>query len=70
MTLVTFKDYEYKRPNLEEGKKYFYELLKEFNSSKSVDEQSKVIEKINAFRNDFSTQYNLVYIRASIDTND
>ena len=68
--MVTFKDYEYKRPNLAEGKKYFYELLKEFNSSKSVDEQSKVIEKINAFRNDFSTQYNLVYIRASIDTND
>ena len=30
----------------------------------------KAIQNINAFRNDYSTQANLVYIRASIDTND
>ena len=35
-----------------------------------MDEQSTAIEAINAFRNEFSTQANLVYIRASIDTND
>lgn len=68
--MVTFKDYEYKRPDLAAGKEYFHQLLKDFNHAKSVHEQSEVIEKINAFRNDFSTQYNLVYIRASIDTND
>ena len=28
------------------------------------------MKNINALRNDFSTQANLVYIRASIDTND
>lgn len=68
--MVTFKEYEYKRPDLESGKKYFRQLLTEFSQAESVDEQSEVIEKINAFRNDFSTQYNLVYIRASIDTKD
>lgn len=70
MKLVTFKDYEYKRPDLSAGKTYFHQLLTAFKNAKSVDEQSEVIEKINAFRNNFSTQYNLVYIRASIDTND
>ncbi len=68
--MVTFKDYEYKRPDLVAGKAYFKQLLTEFQSAQSVEDQSAVIEKINAFRNDFSTQYNLVYIRASIDTND
>ncbi len=68
--MVTFKDYEYKRPDLVAGKAYFQQLLTEFQSAQSVEEQSTVIERINAFRNDFSTQYNLVYIRASIDTND
>lgn len=68
--LVTFKDYEYKRPNLDEDKVKFQEALSKFKEATSVEEQSSAIEKLNALRNDFSTQANLVYIRASIDTND
>ncbi len=70
ITLVTFKDYEYKRPSFEEGKAKFTDLLENFKSAATVEEQSSAIEAINAFRNDFSTNANLVYIRASIDTND
>ncbi|MGE7666268.1 M3 family oligoendopeptidase [Ureibacillus composti] len=68
--MVTFKEYEYKRPNLEELKKDVRVLVDQFKQATSVEAQSEVIEKINAYRNDFSTQANLVYIRASIDTND
>lgn len=69
-SLVTFKDYEYKRPNLDEGKVKFHEALTKFKEASSVEEQSATIEELNALRNDYSTQANLVYIRASIDTND
>lgn len=68
--MVTFKQYEYKRPNLEELKRDVRVLVDQFKQATSVEAQSEVIKKINAFRNDFSTQANLVYIRASIDTND
>lgn len=68
--MVTFNDYEYKRPNLEQDKSTFRELLTKFKEASSVAEQNEAIENINAFRNDYSTQANLVYIRASIDTND
>ena len=68
--MVTFKDYEYKRPNLEDVKIKIRALIEQFKNADSVETQSDVISKINEYRNDFSTQANLVYIRASIDTND
>lgn len=68
--MVTFKDYEYKRPNLEQDKVTFQGLLTKFKEASSVEEQNEAIENINVFRNDYSTHANLVYIRASIDTND
>lgn len=68
--MVTFDQYTYNRPNFEEDKQRFELLLKNFKNASSVEEQSEAIEKINAFRESFSTQNNLAYIRASIDTND
>ncbi|MEO4054977.1 M3 family oligoendopeptidase [Solibacillus sp. CAU 1738] len=68
--MTTFKDYEYKRPNLDEMKAAVRALIEEFKTAKSVVEQSEIIEKINVYRNNFSTQANLVYVRASIDTKD
>ena len=68
--MVTFKDYAYTRPNLEEDKVKFHAALEKFKEASSVEEQSLAIEELNALRSDFSTQANLVYIRASIDTND
>lgn len=68
--MVTFKDYEYKRPDINEMQQQIRALIKQFKEADSVEAQSQLIEKINEYRNDFSTQSNLVYIRASIDTND
>ena len=68
--MVTFKDYEYKRPNLEQDKATFQELLTKFKEATTVEEQNTAIENINSFRNDYSTHANLVYIRASIYTYD
>src|SRR4051812_19093064 len=55
---------------MNEIKNDFTILLEEFRNAKSFEQQNEVIEKINAIGNEFSTQANLVYIRASIDTND
>lgn len=68
--MQTFENYTYERPDLEQGKVKFAALLESFKNASSVEEQNKAIEQINAFRNDISTLFNLVYIRASIDTND
>ena len=70
LAVVTFKEYEYKRPNLDDIKNQVRALIKQFKDADSVETQSEVIEKINEYRNDFSTQANLVYIRASINTHD
>ncbi|MGF9965046.1 M3 family oligoendopeptidase [Bacillus rhizoplanae] len=67
---MSFESYEYKRPNMDEVKERFTEALQQFKSVKTVEEQKKVIAHINAIRNDFSTMYNVCYIRHSIDTTD
>lgn len=68
--MITFDQYTYQRPDFEEGKSRFEQLLKNFKAANSVEEQSDAIKEINAFREAFSTQANLAFIRASIDTND
>lgn len=67
---MKFTEYEYKRPDMPAIKKAIRSLIEEFKQAATVEAQSEVIEKINAYRRDFSTQANLVYIRASIDTAD
>lgn len=51
-------------------KREFDSLLQDFRSASTYVEQNEVMKKVNAIGNDYSTQANLVYIRASIDTND
>jgi M3 family oligoendopeptidase len=68
--MVTFKDYTYTRPNMDELKAAVTALIEQFKAAETVEAQSEVIEQINKHRNSFSTMANLVYIRASIDTND
>ena len=68
--MVTFKEYAYTRPNMDELKKDVSALIEQFKAAETVEAQSEVIEQINKHRNFFSTMANLVYIRASIDTND
>ena len=68
--MVTFKDYAYTRPNVDELKAEVTALIEQFKVAETFEAQSEVIKQINKHRNSFSTMANLVYIRASIDTND
>ena len=68
--MLTFEEYKYERPVINELKLKFDALLTEFKVANSYEQQDEIITKINEIGNDFSTQMNLAYIRASIDTND
>ncbi|MEC5423010.1 M3 family oligoendopeptidase [Virgibacillus sp. C22-A2] len=65
-----FENYIYERPDLQQEKSKFTELLTSFTAADSTEKATRAIEAINAFRNRLSTMSNLVYIRASINTND
>ncbi|MEI4800613.1 M3 family oligoendopeptidase [Bacillus sp. FJAT-51639] len=67
---MSFENYEYKRPNMDEVKNRFTETLQQFKKAKALEEQKEIIAQINAIRNDFSTMYNICYIRHSVDTMD
>ncbi|TFE03682.1 M3 family oligoendopeptidase [Jeotgalibacillus sp. R-1-5s-1] len=65
-----FNDYQYKRPDFAQAKMTFEELLTAFTEAGSAEEQIAAINKLNTYRNNISSQYNLALIRASVDTND
>jgi len=68
--MQTFEDYTYIRPDVATEKEIFNKLLDQFTKANSAKEQTDAIEAINVLRNRISTMFNLVYVRASIDTND
>ncbi|WP_339227235.1 M3 family oligoendopeptidase [Oceanobacillus sp. FSL K6-2867] len=68
--MLKFEDYAYERPILHEEQETFKELIVNFKNAQSAEQAISAAESINAFRNRLSTLYNLVYIRASIDTKD
>ncbi|AJD90794.1 oligoendopeptidase F [Jeotgalibacillus malaysiensis] len=68
--MLTFSNYEYKRPDINQVKSQFNVLLESFQHAGSFQEQKDLIIKINQLRDDVSTQGNLAFIRASIDTKD
>ena len=68
--MTTFKDFDYKRPNIEDLKAQQLAIIEQFKKAQSVEEQSDLIEKFNVLSNDYSTMANIVFIRASIDTTD
>lgn len=67
---MKFEEFEYKRPVIEDIKIKFESLLNDFQMSTSYEKQDLIMTQINRISNDFSTQSNLAYIRASINTND
>ncbi|MCM3616720.1 M3 family oligoendopeptidase [Sutcliffiella horikoshii] len=67
---MRFEDFSYTRPNVDEVEKMFMAALESFEAAGSVGEQEKAIQAINDVRNNLSSDFNLVYIRHSIDTND
>lgn len=68
--MLTFEEFKYKRPDMDSLKQEFNELLDQFRSAKSFEEQNSIIEQLNAIGSNYSTQSSLMYIRSSIDTND
>lgn len=67
---LRFSDIQYHRPEMEEIKSRFSELLAAFANAKNAQEQNEVIAEINRLRNEFSTAGTVVSIRHSIDTTD
>ncbi|MFC4023949.1 M3 family oligoendopeptidase [Oceanobacillus longus] len=68
--MLKFQDYQYERPVLQEDQHAFKELLNLFTNAPSTDKAIDAIKEINTFRNKLSTLFNLVYVRASINTKD
>ena len=46
---MSFKDYEYKRPNIEELKEKFTAALEKFDNAKTVEEQNKSFIQLTKF---------------------
>ena len=68
--MLKFKDYEYKRPDMEKVEEEIMYLIEEFEKANSSKEQNEIIGKINGIREEVESMSNLVYIRHSINTLD
>ncbi len=68
--MLVFKDYPYHRPDLEQFRRDFNELLARFRNAASLEAQDQAMTDVNALRNTFQTMNTLVHIRHSIDTTD
>lgn len=68
--MIKFKDYEYKRLDMDQIREDFTHLIEKFEASSNVEEQNKVMKEINVLREEVETAGNLVYIRHSINTED
>ncbi|WP_080742925.1 M3 family oligoendopeptidase [Clostridium novyi] len=68
--LITFSEYKYTRPNIDEVKNKFNELISKFENADSFEEQDSVLEEIKLIRNEVESMMELVYIRNSINTVD
>ncbi|WP_026478506.1 M3 family oligoendopeptidase [Alkaliphilus transvaalensis] len=68
--MLTFKDYQYVRPDMKQMEKDFDVLLKKFYDADSVVIQDQVMKEINDLRNEFETMSSLVHVRHTIDTTD
>lgn len=67
---MKFSEFRYERPNLKEVEGKLKELLLEFSSATTIEEQDVTMEKINKLRSEFKSMQQIVSIRHSIDTND
>lgn len=65
-----FKDFKYERPDMETIVGQFKELLAQFKGATSLEEQNRIMERINQIRSHVDTMTTLVHIRHTIDTND
>lgn len=67
---MRFEEFAYTRPNMDEVESRYNAALVRFEGATSAQGQEEAIKEINEIRNELSTDFNLVYIRHSIDTTD
>lgn len=67
---MKFKDFEYARPDFDNIRKQYLNLINDFNNSTTAEEQYLFLKKINALSKGVETMEQLVYIRNSINTAD
>lgn len=67
---MKFKDFEYKRPSMDEVKSKLNNFLEEFKIADSFEKQDNIIKQINDLRNEIESMMTIATIRHTIDTND
>ncbi len=68
--MLTFKDYKYERPDIDQLVSSGRELIKKLENAESYEDALKQYEAFEKMENDFETMYVLTSIRNSIDTTD
>lgn len=68
--MVTFKEFRYERPNIEDAVKNISKLLEDFRFADTVEQQNEIIGKINDDRNHIDSMMSIVNIRHTVDTAD
>jgi M3 family oligoendopeptidase len=67
---AAFPDFVYQRPDLKESEAAFREALARFEAANDPAAAAAAMEDIDAIRAHVATQYNICYIRFSVDTRD
>ena len=67
---MKFNEFKYTRLNIEVLKNNFMNLLNQFESSSSFEEQDSIMSKINNLRNHCESTMSIAMIRHTIDTKD
>lgn len=67
---LKFKDFKYKRPDINLLQNKFEFLLDDFNNAGNSDEQYDILIKINELRKEFDSMQSIAFIRYSINTKD
>ncbi|WP_064592153.1 M3 family oligoendopeptidase [Streptobacillus moniliformis] len=67
---MVFKDFEYKRVDIEELKKVYMKIKEELENAENAQRAIELYYEIDEINKKFSTNYSLAYIRNSIDTTD
>ncbi|HJF17068.1 MAG TPA: M3 family oligoendopeptidase, partial [Globicatella sulfidifaciens] len=67
---MKFNDYPYERPNLDQVKTEFMQLVTALKDSETAEAAYEAVRGIQKIQNTIDTQYNLAIVRNSIDTRD
>ena len=68
--VMKFRDYPYKRPDMDALKKVFEEAIAAIQNAGTVSEQIEAAERINGARCDYMAMDTISYVRSAIDTTD